>query len=100
MQVPVLIEKSPQGTFYAKAWDLVAEGKSPEEAVNALRTMTRGLKDVGRTVETIEFPENFENSTENPWLSIAGDLKNEPLVEDWLDAMRAYRQQVESDPNY
>jgi hypothetical protein len=66
MQIPVLIEESPQGTFYAKAWDLVAEGKS----------------------------------IENPWLSIAGDLKNEPLVEEWLAAMKTYRQQVESDPNY
>jgi hypothetical protein len=97
MQVPVLIEKSPQGTFYAKAWDLVAEGHSTEEAVNALRNMTRGLKDVGRTVETIEFSENFR---ENPWLNIAGDLKNEPLVDDWLAAMKDYRQQVENDPNY
>jgi hypothetical protein len=93
MQVPVLIEKSPQGTFYAKAWDLVAEGHSPEEAISALRNMTRGLKDVGRMVEAIEF-------TENPWLSIAGDLKNEPLVDDWLAAMQNYRQQVENDPNY
>jgi hypothetical protein len=93
MQVPVLIETSPQGTFYAKAWDLIAEGRSPEEAVNTLRNMTRGLKDVGRTVETIDF-------TENPWLSIAGDLKNEPLLDDWLAAMKNYRQQVENDPNY
>jgi hypothetical protein len=93
MQVPVLIEKSTHGVYYAKAWDLVAEGKSPEEAVDALRNMTRGLKDVGRTIETIDF-------AENPWMNIAGDLKNEPMLEDWLAAMKTYRQQVENDPNY
>jgi len=36
----------------------------------------------------------------NPWLTIAGDLEDDPLQSDYLSAIAAYRSAVESDPNY
>jgi hypothetical protein len=35
--------------------------------------------------------------TDHPWLKYAGDLRNDPLLEDWKQAMKDYRNQVDND---
>ncbi|WP_309709639.1 hypothetical protein [Armatimonas sp.] len=90
MQVPVLVEQISTHIFRAKAWDLVAEGPSADDAVLALHQMLRG----GKSIAMLDLP------LTNPFLAIAGDLKDDPLVDGWVAAMRTYREEKEADPNY
>ena len=90
MQVPVLVEQISAHVFRAKAWDIVAEGSSADEAVGALQQMLRS----GKSIAILDLP------LANPFLAIAGDLKDDPLVDDWVAAMKTYREEREADPNY
>ena len=90
MQVPVLVEQISAHNYRAKAWDIVAEGPSADEAIRALQQMLRS----GKSITMLDLPPT------NPFLAIAGDLKDDPLVEDWVAAMRTYRDEKEADPSY
>ncbi len=90
MQVPVLVEQISTHVFHAKAWDIVAEGQSAEDAVTALRQLLRG----GKYVAILDLPPT------NPFLAMAGDLKDDPLFDDWVAAMKTYREEKEADPSY
>lgn len=90
MQIPVLVEQISSQVFRAKAWDIVAEGHSADDAIHALQQMLRG----GKSITMLNLPPI------NPFLAIAGDLKDEPLVDDWVAAMKTYRDEKEADPNY
>lgn len=90
MQVPVLVEQISTHVFYAKAWDIVAEGSSADEAVRALQQVLRS----GKSIAMLDLP------LTNPFLAMAGDLKDDPLVADWVATMKTYRDEKEADPNY
>lgn len=97
MQITVLIEPVANNGFRAKAGEplpLCAEGATPDEAVRNLRAaLDRQLKG-GKRLLAVDVGE------ENPWLAMAGiyDPKD-PLVQEWKEAMAAYRQEVEDDPD-
>jgi len=35
----------------------------------------------------------------HPWMEFAGMFKDDPRIDDWVQSMAEYRQQVEEDPN-
>jgi hypothetical protein len=35
----------------------------------------------------------------HPWMEFAGMFKDDPWIEDWVQSMEEYRQQVDDDPN-
>ena len=35
----------------------------------------------------------------HPWMEFAGMFKDDPWIDDWVQSMAEYRQQVEDDPN-
>jgi hypothetical protein len=43
---------------------------------------------------------SWNQQADNPWLRIAGIFENDPLFEEWQQAIAEYRDQVEKDPNY
>jgi len=101
MEIPVLVEPVAGNGYRATSrslLDLSAEGPTPEEAVGRLRgllqeRMAAGSRVVSMRVSPTELP-----AAEHPWARFAGDLKDDPLLEEWKQAMAEYRQQVENDP--
>ena len=77
-------------------FDATAFGLTETEALERLDAEVRarlmqGAKVVRRSVST---------EAAHPLARFAGDLKNDALADDWQASMEAYRQEVESDPNY
>jgi hypothetical protein len=35
----------------------------------------------------------------HPWMKFAGMFKDDPWIDEWVQSMAEYRQQVEDDPN-
>ncbi len=99
MQILVLVEPMATNGFCAKAGEplpLSAEGSTREEALAKLRELLDGQFRKGRQLVALEVP-----AQDNPWLAMAGMYDpNDPLVQEWKEAMAAYRQEVEDDPDY
>lgn len=98
MQIPVLVEPTANEGFRATAGPplpLSAEGATPDEALRNLRAvMDQQLKN-GKQLMSVDFP-----VTENPWLAMAGIFDpNDPLIQQWKEAMAEYRLEVEADPD-
>ena len=99
MQIPVLVEPMANNGFCARAGapvSLSAEGATREEALAKLRQLLAGQLQNGKQLIALEVP-----AQDNPWLAMAGMYDpNDPLVQEWKEAMAAYRQEVENDPDY
>jgi len=99
MQIPVLVEAIANNGFCARAGEpltLSAMGATPEEAVAKLRLLLNGHLQNGRQLVALDLAEE-----DNPWLAMAGMYEaKDPLVQEWKEAMAAYRQDAENDPDY
>ena len=93
-----LIE-SIDGKFRASAsapFGLTAFGETESEALDKLDAEVRArLRHGARVVFR-----RIEEEAAHPLARFAGDLKDDPLKDDWLTAMEAYRRDVENDPDY
>lgn len=95
MGIPVLILPIESHRFQARtsepfAWS--AEGATPEEAMDNLRKTAGQALATGARIENLEL-----TPTDDPWLRFAGDLKDDPLVDAWRQAVAEYRQSIEDD---
>lgn len=109
MQIPVLVEAVAGRGYVAKAgppfgWS--AEGATAAEAVDKLRAAATAFVAAGGQVTAIDVPGTATNGAvaappaENPWLKWAGTWDpNDPMVQEWLDAIQEYRRQIDNDPN-
>lgn len=91
MQIPVAVEPIPLGGFRAETappFTAMAEGSTREEAVEKVRDELNKQLEQGKVV-MIEVGLN----TENPWLKMAGTLKDNPIVDEWRAAVEEYRRQ-------
>lgn len=79
----------------------VAEGPTREDALHLLQNLLHKRLDGG---EIVELPLNGTVTTRevqrHRLADFAGDMKDSPLYDDWVDSMKEYRRQVEEDPNY
>jgi predicted RNase H-like HicB family nuclease len=96
MGIPVLIVPVEPDRFQARtsepfAWS--AEGATPEEAMENLRAVAGQSLQTGARIEDLDLPPK-----EDPWLRFAGDLKDDPLVEEWRQAVADYRRAIDEDP--
>jgi predicted RNase H-like HicB family nuclease len=97
MEIPVLLEPSPDGGFQARSADplgLTAQGDTPDAALRHLRDLVQSRIASGAILTSIEVPTTKYES----YLG-AGIYKDEPLFDRWREAIEAYRQEVEDDPN-
>lgn len=91
MQIAVLVEPVPGSGFRARSGEpfkLSSEGMTAEEALNGLRQMIAGLIQRGVMMVALDVP-----AQENPWKRLEGMLRDEPLYDEWQQAMAEYRQQ-------
>jgi hypothetical protein len=99
MQIPVLVEPVAGNGYRARGGEplpLVVEAPTRDEALAKLKYEVQARLSNGVELVSLEVtPE------ENPWLAMAGMYDpNDPVVQDWLEEIRRYREEVEQDPNY
>src|SRR5438105_4886471 len=97
MQIPVLIEPIARNGYRAQSREpfaVSARGATREEALAKLRAkietrLKNGVELVGLEV----------GASSDPWMKFAGMFKDDPWIEDWVQSMAEYRQQIEDDPD-
>ncbi len=96
MQIPILIEPIAGNGYRARGGEplaLTAEGATAEEALEKLRDLLDHRLAGGAQLVPLEVPDSG-----NPWMKMAGIFKDDPLFDDWQQAIADYRQKVEDDP--
>jgi predicted RNase H-like HicB family nuclease len=97
MEIPVLVKPLPEGGFQARSADplgLTAQGDTPDAALRHLRDLIETETAAGAILTSIEV--TAPKYGPHPG---AGIYKDEPLFDRWREAIEAYRQEVEDDPN-
>ena len=92
MQIPIAIEPIGDGQFRAHSFPpftAVAEGRTSDEAVSKVRTELSKEVESGKRYVMIE----MGTKEENPWLAMAGSLKDNPLFDEWQSAIQEFRRQ-------
>lgn len=95
MQIPVLIEAVQNNGYRATTGlPLVvsAEGATRELALLHLQQAVQKRLSEGAEIAPLEVP------AQHPLARYAGMFKDEPLFDEWQQAIADYRQQVEDDP--
>jgi hypothetical protein len=90
MQIPVLVEPVAGNRYRAAALGYAAEGASKNDA---LAELTRLL--VQRTIEGAQIVYLDLPNAPPPWAEFAGDLRDDPMLEEWKAAMAEYRKEME-----
>ncbi|MCI0462636.1 MAG: hypothetical protein L0Z62_37280 [Gemmataceae bacterium] len=96
MQIPILIEPVAGNGYRAVGGPsaLTAEGATAEEALENLQGLLGSRLAAGARLVMLEVP-----GAENPWQKLAGMYHDDPLFDEWRQAMADYRRQVEEDPD-
>lgn len=98
MQISVLVEPLNGKGFRAtgcEPFGITAEGATREEALNRLRSQVQARLSGGAEIVALEV-----TPAEHPLMKFAGMFKDDPLIEEWKQAMADYRDQVEKDDDY
>ncbi len=96
MQIPVLIERLARNGYRAKGLEpfaVSAKGANARGALAKLRRRSRGASRRDRTRGA------GSRSAPDPWMEFAGMYKDDPWIDDWVQSMAEYRQQVEDNPD-
>jgi hypothetical protein len=91
MQIPVAIVPTELGGFRAESaspFTVVAEGSTREEAVSKVQAELNQKIESGSVVMV-----EVGARVENPWLAMAGWLKDDPLYDEWQAAIKEYRRE-------
>ncbi len=94
MRISVLIEPVPGKGYRARGGEplvLIAEGATRDEALQNLREQIEKRIAGGAEIVSIDLP---EQKPAHALLPYAGMIQDDPLVEEWKQAMAEYRHQV------
>jgi hypothetical protein len=89
MQIPVLVEPVGNNAFRARSGEpvpMTAEGATRDEALQKLRQLVESRLSAGAELTSLEV-----GPTEHPLLKFAGIFADDPLHEEWLQAMAENR---------
>ena len=97
MHIPVVIEPIAGNGFRVTgagglSVGLIAEGATAEEAMHRLQEQVQIRVNAGARIADMRVP------MQSPWIADAGCLRDEPLYEEWVEAMKEYRQKLDEDP--
>jgi hypothetical protein len=97
VQIPVLVEKV-KGNGYravgAEPFSVSAKGATREAVLAKLRAKIEARVKKGADLVTLQI-----GPLAHPWMEFAGMFKDDPRIDDWVQSMAQYRQEVENDPN-
>jgi predicted RNase H-like HicB family nuclease len=97
MEIPVLIEPMSGNGYRAWVMDplaLMAEGATPEEALQKLGALLQNRLAHGSRIVGLEVP-----LPGHPAARCAGSIRGDPLVEDLREAIAEYRRKKYEDPD-
>jgi hypothetical protein len=97
MKIAVLIEPVPGNGFRAKGGEplaMSAEGATRAEAITRLKTLIANRLTVGTELIGIEL-----GAEEQPLAPVSGWTQDDPLLDEWQQAVVDYRRRVEDDPD-
>lgn len=97
MEITVLLEPAEGHGYRASSGPplaVKAEGATREEALGNLREQIENKIRSGAEILTLEV-----GILAHPWTQFAGTLKDDPLFEEWVQAMVEYRASIDNDPN-
>ena len=89
MKIPVLIETTSDHRFRASGFEPFVgsvEADSPQAVLEKMQQQIDDRMANGAHIAALEIPD-----TENAWLTGAGMFRDEPLFDDWQQAMTDYR---------
>jgi predicted RNase H-like HicB family nuclease len=98
MQIPVLIERVKGNGYRARGNDpfaVSAKGATREEALAKLRAKIQARLKNGSEIVGLEV-----GPQPHPLAEFAGIFKDDPMFDDWQQAIADYRHQVDNDPDY
>jgi len=96
MKIPVLIEPIANDGFRATGgppFEVTAQGTTREEALARLRQAIDQRMAEGSVLVPLE----IDTTEENPWIAVAGMFRDDPLFDDWQEAIAEYRRKVDED---
>ena len=98
MQITVLVEPMNGKGFRASGCEpfaIAAEGATREEALSRLKGQVQARLSGGAEVVALEVtPE------EHPLMKFAGMFKDDPLFDEWQQAIAEYRDKIDKDDDY
>jgi hypothetical protein len=92
MKIPILIEATPDERYRASAgapFVASVEGDSPEAALEMMKQQLEHRVAQGARIATVDL-----SNGDNPWLHGFGMFRDEPLFDDWQQAMTEYRREA------
>ena len=96
MKIPVLIEPIANDGFRATGgppFAVSAQGTTREEALARLREAIDHRMVEGAVLVPLE----IDTTEENPWIAVAGMFRDDPLFDEWQEAIAEYRRKVDED---
>ncbi len=93
MEIPVLVEPMGDNAFRATCgapWGLESEAPTREQAVEKLRGLIDDRLEAGAEVVELEI-----GKRPHPLAKFAGIFKDDPMLEEWKEAMAEYRRETE-----
>ena len=97
MRIPVLIESLAGNGYRAKGGEplaLSAEAPTRDEAVARLKGLIADRLSFGAELISLDI-----ETTLVPPVAMPGWSADDPLLDEWQEAMSEYRSQVDADPN-
>jgi hypothetical protein len=95
MKITVLIEPLNGKGFRAtgsEPFSIRVEGSTREEAIKNFTTEAEARLKAGAELITLDI-----GPTEHPWLKFAGMFKDDPMFDEWKQAIEEYRDQVDKE---
>lgn len=92
MRFETLIEPTKLGGFRLTSFatGIVVESTTREGVIAEFRRLIRDRASKGAEFADIEIP-----PAERPWMKFAGDLKDDPLFDEWVQAMAENRAELD-----
>ena len=94
MQIPVVIEPLPNNRYRAQASSplpMVVEGDSVEDSLRLWREKFSSVLPADAEVNVVRV--QASSASLPPWAKYIGELKDDPLLEEWRECVEEYRQQ-------
>lgn len=96
MKIPILIERIANNGFRATSGsplEVSGQGATQEEALVRLREAI----DRRMTEGTVVVPVEIATAEENPWIAMAGIYRDDPLFDEWQEAIAENRRKFDDE---
>jgi hypothetical protein len=97
VQIPILIEPVAGNGYRARGGEpfaVTAEGATRDEALAKLKELWQSRLSNGAELIQMDI-----TAPRHPWMVLDGIYKDDPLFEEWKQAIADYRRKIDEDPD-